>query len=1079
MAKIRNFSDFMNEASFQGNVGIPGEEGENRPSYLKRTEQEANQRNQDFMRQNGREISQFMSLVGQARRLQAGKEAQLEELAEATVRELFGSILDGVTLNIKFPKSSSEIPKMMEESPDAPEMPELEELKDAEIISAIQVRKIANAMMQGEAKNTKLCLNLDSTFEGLVEIFGEEDAEKMRDLLTKITTIANFFDWNIPMEVQKEMWKQRDGFSGSVQVEWENSNEETEDLAKKLLGDLENGDDLVENTDAEELFNETTPTVNALGTDFAMLLHEGVKGVYMLIAALSIPQDEEVAGIVVGNTDSLADEIEDLRYGPKMAQDFNDFVNELDTSRITDNPRARLFGKLLEIADEDRPKFLRIFNSILLSRFGADELNDSEKDEVTKVTNFCQKLIEMIADELDSFYSDQQQSEYYEEEPEDTFTPTSTDPAAETKQELLQMLDAALDAGDEAEFKRISKKLNDLGESRSYVFGFSNFITESVDAGKKYVIRLAIEKKIAREFPKISEEDFEEKVKDAIKQITPEVEREILAKDQDFNEIKKMLEKNPGLMVPFLRFRKEEGASLDQLAQQLTRYTGLNQLSSKVSAEEYTNIPKYILIKVSAARNKKSVSSKAFEFIYLTDVSEGASVFQVKEVANGQTPSLNKKNEFLEDAMKLVASDGAEVTFIKVKEVNPEIEQLIANASTAQHIPGYERFGDKVSHIQRLREGDWIRKSLPTTAGRLFGKSVNLKKEFEDSPEDFKEKMLKDAAIITDANDPDIIRIFNKKLSSLISIEEVREYLDKKIAALGKDSESLLKQVEELSPGVECMYDDERYVLISVRSDDAQKKLCSAAAWCINNGSFWNYATGRLQFAVFDFSKPQSDVNYMLGFTCEYNGTVYAAHDTEDRSVKSGNEDYKQLLARRGYPANMINDLEKMFKIESEIKKVTDVIYKNGSSSEDRIISILNNSVKQYVSALGSEEDMKQFSIVSKMALRVIVDDFLREQLSDKSLNALLEAFKDKGILIDQAYLIFKAIFPNPTYDQLNAVIAATKRYLERIKDLLKQLNKGRLEGKAKDQQMRVQELYTYTTATVLPKLEQELSKIK
>ena len=36
----------------------------------------------------------------------------------------------------------------------------------------------------------------------------------------------------------------------------------------------------------------------------------------------------------------------------------------------------------------------------------------------------------MIADELDSFYADQQQSEYYEEEPEDMYTPTSTAPAA-------------------------------------------------------------------------------------------------------------------------------------------------------------------------------------------------------------------------------------------------------------------------------------------------------------------------------------------------------------------------------------------------------------------------------------------------------------------------------------------------------------------------------------------------------------------------------------------------------------------------------------------------------------------------
>jgi len=117
--------------------------------------------------------------------------------------------------------------------------------------------------------------------------------------------------------------------------------------------------------------------------------------------------------------------------------------------------------------------------------------------------------------------------------------------------------------------------------------------------------------------------------------------------------------------------------------------------------------------------------------------------------------------------------------------------------------------------------------------------------------------------------------------------------------------------------------------------------------------------------------------------------------------------------------------------------------------------------------------------MIQKMALRIIIDDFLREPLSDSSINEIMTTFKDKGILIDQAYLIFKAVFPNPTYEQLNSIVAATKRYLDKIQMVLRDLNKGTLTPDQKDKKNRVQELYNFTTTTVLPKLEEELTKTK
>jgi hypothetical protein len=159
------------------------------------------------------------------------------------------------------------------------------------------------------------------------------------------------------------MWKNdKSGMSGSVEVEWEDKKESDEDLAQKILDQLKEDGDLPK--EAEDLFYETQPTIHARGMDFAMLVHEAVKGFYELIAAIAIPEDEETAGIVLMNTDSLADEIEDLRYGPKIASDIRDYFNTFPEIRNDDVPNLRehVLGRMYTI---EAPEFLDIIASIL------------------------------------------------------------------------------------------------------------------------------------------------------------------------------------------------------------------------------------------------------------------------------------------------------------------------------------------------------------------------------------------------------------------------------------------------------------------------------------------------------------------------------------------------------------------------------------------------------------------------------------------------------------------------------------------------------------------------------------------
>lgn len=389
----------------------------------------------------GREMGQFMQFVSQVQRMQTPQvKAQLEKLAEDIIMKEYGSILTQTKLDIKFAKEN-EIKQMMEDVP--METPaEQKEISDRGTIAKIQARKIGNAIMQGEAKNAKRMLALPETMDGMIKIFGPADAAKMVDLLKKITDIASALDWRIPMEVQKQMWEQdKGGFSGSVKVDFTPVKTD-EQTAEDLIKSLESGD--IETQEIEDTLNEMEPTIIAIGTDFAMLLHEAIKGIYKLIGTASIPDDEEEAGKVIANTGTLSDELEDLRYGPYLAADLRDFVNRFTNTSSVDNIREHVFGKLMMLAKEDAQAFLELMKEIFIEDAGS----------INKM--------KAIVLEIEQEIKDWEKSQFDEEVPDFGIdnSPAETDLSQLSKREIQELIDAALDAGDYSEVGKLAKYLN-------------------------------------------------------------------------------------------------------------------------------------------------------------------------------------------------------------------------------------------------------------------------------------------------------------------------------------------------------------------------------------------------------------------------------------------------------------------------------------------------------------------------------------------------------------------------------------------------------------------------------------------
>lgn len=446
----------LEEASLRDNPAIPGEGG--KPgSYLQDVEAEVARKNADFQRRFGRDIPNFMGLVDKVRKMQKGHEAELEALAEKAIRVFYGDILEETLLKIRFPKSD-EIKKMAEKVPDEPCCQSLKTLEDEDIISRIHVRKIQNNITQGEAKNVKLILNLDEVYEGFEQIFGPDGAEEYKSLLNRITEIASFFDWQIPIEVQKEMWQRdKSGFSGSVNISWEDSEDKknTEKKAQDLIDELIDNPD-ISSGDTEELFDQIKPTITAIGTDFAMLLHETVKGIYELITSAAIPDDEEVAGIVLMNTDTLADELEDLRFGPEIAGDLRDFLNTFPESGSISNFREKVFGKMVAMSKEDPKKFLETIFKIL----------HSDPDAKSAV----QPLVNEVAQENEAYQKSRVEYDLgtqpdlpIGDEPEE-----EVDLATLSKKEIQDLIDKALDDKDFVRVRELSAYLKESDQTKLY-----------------------------------------------------------------------------------------------------------------------------------------------------------------------------------------------------------------------------------------------------------------------------------------------------------------------------------------------------------------------------------------------------------------------------------------------------------------------------------------------------------------------------------------------------------------------------------------------------------------------------------
>lgn len=140
----------------------------------------------------------------------------------------------------------------------------------------------------------------------------------------------------------------------------------------------------------EEVDIETDPpTVKARGLFFPILIHELIKGTMEVLGTQGLPDDPKQAEMVMASTDTLANEVWDLRLGPVLWEKFLNSYPE------------RLF-------DEDK-KFIQSYLFARFSALSSDEFFNLAKMILrgdAKATSILDKMVTEIVNHLNEVHSD-------------------------------------------------------------------------------------------------------------------------------------------------------------------------------------------------------------------------------------------------------------------------------------------------------------------------------------------------------------------------------------------------------------------------------------------------------------------------------------------------------------------------------------------------------------------------------------------------------------------------------------------------------------------------------------------------
>ena len=338
--KLQKYNQ-MFEADIKKNKGVPQD-------YIEDVERKGREM-YGYTGPNRAEFMEMMESLNDVFKIQEGHHDELTEIGKEIIMNHYGGLLEDVKLDIKIVRPDDEekaemAAKTQDDDDDGddeeqePEIPsdDIELPEEPVDQDEVDKRKILNNLMQGEAQNIHSMMHeVKDKIDGIDEF--------LLDLYSRVLEINKKFDW-----FDQAQMMENPEMGNFEEVDWEE--------------DEESG--------------EITPVIKVRALDLPMLIHETVKGIYELIMSNAIPDNEYLAKRIMAETDNLENEKEDIKFGPFIAADIRDFINEhLERKHsgsigIT-NLREFIYSKMVEL---DANAFISLIYAML-----SDDIDTADK----------------------------------------------------------------------------------------------------------------------------------------------------------------------------------------------------------------------------------------------------------------------------------------------------------------------------------------------------------------------------------------------------------------------------------------------------------------------------------------------------------------------------------------------------------------------------------------------------------------------------------------------------------------------------------------------------------------------------
>ena len=238
---------------------------------------------------------------------------------------------------------------------------------------------------------------------------------------------------------------------------------------------------------------------------------------------------------------------------------------------------------------------------------------------------------------------------------------------------------------------------------------------------------------------------------------------------------------------------------------------------------------------------------------------------------------------------------------------------------------------------------------------------------------------------------------------------------------------SKVNALRALQPEAGILYNKGGYLAMSIRTEHAQKELCSVANWCINRGSWGSYGglANTLQYNIFNFNLPVTNLLHITGTTISESGKIRNSHNKNDDPIIKSSDPYEHFT-KLGYPEDLAKALVTSIPVENQIKEILTGLKIDLLDQGEVLISLVKTT---YMIDLDAEK-----------AIRNVIIGIIRDQLSKKlSRSTILELFLKYGVLSTFSARILNILIPDLADSEKTSLLNFNDQIFNEMRTLLRQ----------------------------------------